>query len=229
MALNALPLAGQASGQETIKPFGRRIVGGEKTDIKDHPWQVALDVRMDGRNYLCGGSIIAERWVLTAAHCFKKSTAPEEARAKAGATDYVAGGVWSEIQRIVIHEDYNPRTHEHDIALVKLRSPPNGRIIPLAPASMIIPPGHPLEVTGWGATAEEGGTSADLLKASVPYADTAACNAPEAYDGRIKAGMLCAGYKDGGVDSCQGDSGGPLVWRTPDGPYLVGVVSFGEG
>jgi len=55
------------------------------------------------------------------------------------------------------------------------------------------------------------------------------CNAPNAYNGHIKAGMMCAGYKEGGVDSCNGDSGGSLVWRTSDGPVLVGVVSFGEG
>jgi secreted trypsin-like serine protease len=40
--------------------------------------------------------------------------------------------------------------------------------------------------------------------------------------------MMCAGYHDGYV-SCPGDSGGPLVWNTPDGPVLVGIVSFGEG
>ena len=41
-------------GEEVIKPAGRRIVGGEKTDIKQHPWQVALDIKIDGRTYLCG-------------------------------------------------------------------------------------------------------------------------------------------------------------------------------
>jgi secreted trypsin-like serine protease len=102
-------------------------------------------------------------------------------------------------------------------------------VIPLAAESLIVPPGQPLEVTGWGATREGGDTSNDLLMAKVPYADRAACNAADAYNGRITEGMICAGFKEGGVDSCQGDSGGPLVWRTQDGPFLVGVVSYGEG
>ena len=41
--------------------------------------------------------------------------------------------------------------------------------------------------------------------------------------------MMCAGEREGGIDSCQGDNGGPLVWNTTDGPILVGVVSFGDG
>ena len=61
------------------------------------------------------------------------------------------------------------------------------------------------------------------------HADPIACNAKEAYDDKVKPGMMCAGRTEGGVDACQGDSGGPLVWRAPDGPLLVGVVSWGEG
>lgn len=74
---------------------------------------------------------------------------------------------------------------------------------------------HPVTSRGWplgtGSAAEE----------------NAVCNI--AYEGSIKPGMLCAGYREGGIDACQGDSGGPLVWRTSDGPVLVGVVSFGTG
>jgi len=92
--------------QEEIKPPGRRIVGGEKTDIKQHPWQVALQVR--GQFY-CGGSIIAEYWIVTAAHCFRYSQKAGDWRAKAMATNYATGpGVWAPIERIVIHPKYSP-------------------------------------------------------------------------------------------------------------------------
>jgi secreted trypsin-like serine protease len=112
---------------------------------------------------------------------------------------------------------------------VRLRSRPQGKVIPLVQSDKGLGPGTPLEITGWGATSEGGQSSRVLLKASVPYAPNDACNAPAVYNGAIRQGMMCAGRPDGGVDSCQGDSGGPLVWRSPDGPVLVGVVSWGEG
>jgi secreted trypsin-like serine protease len=216
--------------QQTIKPLGRRIVGGEKTDIEKHPWQVAL--RFQG-SFFCGGSIIAAKWILTAAHCFKFSTKAEDWRFKAGATNYVTTGVWSEVDRIIVHEKYNSTSNENDIALVKMKTEiknlPSPRAIALPSASLTIPTSQPLEVTGWGATQEGGEGSNVLLKATVPLTDTAVCNKSAAPGSRVSPTMICAGYKEGGVDSCQGDSGGPLVWRTPDGPVLVGVVSFGEG
>jgi trypsin len=86
-----------------------------------------------------------------------------------------------------------------------------------------------LEVTGWGAIKEDGPAAKTLQLAEVPLVDNATCNAKGAYAGRIKASMMCAGLRDGGVDSCQGDSGGPLVLRGLDGPVLVGVVSWGDG
>ncbi len=219
-------IGGVALAQEEIRPFGRRIVGGEKTDIKQHPWQVALQFK---GTFFCGGSIIAQKWILTAAHCFKFSASGGDWRTKAGATNHATMGFWSEVERVIVHEKYDPTTYENDIALIKLKLAPAGRVIPLANASLTVPIGQPLEVTGWGATEEDGAGSNELLKASVPYADTRACNEPMAYNDRVRPSMMCAGYREGGIDSCQGDSGGPLVWRTSDGPVLVGVVSFGDG
>jgi secreted trypsin-like serine protease len=222
----SISMVEDALAQKVIKPPDRRIVGGEKTDIKQHPWQVALQFK---GTFFCGGSIIAQRWVLTAAHCFAFSKSGGDWRAKAGATNYATAGAWGEVERVIVHEKYNSSTYENDIALIKLKQPPPGRVIPLVDASATLQVGQPLEVTGWGATQEGSGGAKELLKASVPYADTTVCNDPASYNGRVRAGMICAGYREGGVDSCQGDSGGPLVWRTSDGPVLVGVVSFGDG
>jgi secreted trypsin-like serine protease len=215
-----------AAAQEQIRPFNRRIVGGEKADIKQHPWQVALQFK---GNFFCGGSIIAERWVLTAAHCFQISARGADWRAKAGATNHQTAGAWAEVERVIVHEKYNPKTYENDIALIRLKAPAVGRKITLADAATPIGVGQPLEVTGWGATQEGGGGSNNLMKANVPLVNAAVCNEPSSYNGRVHSSMMCAGYEEGRIDSCQGDSGGPLVWRTLDGPVLVGVVSFGDG
>ena len=127
-------VAGVALAQDVCKD-PRRIVGGEDADIKDHPWQVVLKI---GGNGLCGGSIIAENWVLTAAHCFKKSTQPGEVRFKAGVSNRNIGGAWTAIERIVVHKEYNddPYWPDNDLALVKLKARPAGQTIPLAPPDL---------------------------------------------------------------------------------------------
>jgi secreted trypsin-like serine protease len=203
-------------------------VNGVRTTIQEHPWQVALNIDAPGgRTYLCGGSIINQRWILTAAHCFDTS-APDKVRAKAGVTNYDPSPPWLQIEKVAVHKFYNDRTHENDIALIRLQVPTSQSSIPLAGSATALA-NMWLEVTGWGRTAEKGAPSTQLLKAEVPYVDNATCNQPGSYDGSIKPTMMCAGEREGGVDSCQGDSGGPLVLRSSSGPILVGVVSFGEG
>lgn len=219
-----------AGASEAIKLGNRRIVGGVPTTIEKHPWQVALDVTFDDATFLCGGSIIAKTWVLSAAHCFSPDEPTAGVRVKTGATDYENEGQWLEVEKVIVHESYDPETSDNDIALVKLkRAPALGHVIPLASPSEFMDAGQPLEVTGWGATSEGGELAVQLLEASVPYVPNATCNEPQSYAGTVTPNMICAGHREGGVDSCQGDSGGPLVWRTRLGPILVGVVSHGEG
>jgi trypsin len=120
--------------------------GGEPIDIKQHPWQVALTIG----NNLCGGSIVAQKWVLTAAHCVRPLPKLSDVKAKAGATDYTSSGIWTQIEKIVVHDGYNPTTNENDLALIKLKAATAGRVIPLASEAPPVPNGQPLEVTGWG-------------------------------------------------------------------------------
>jgi trypsin len=220
-----------ALSQEEIRLGGSKIVGGKPTTIQEHPWQVAIEITRKDGTYLCGGSIIAQKWVLSAAHCFQPIAPPNAVKVKSGATNYIDEGVWSKVDKVVVHERFNPETFANDLALIKLSTVPAGagRVIPIVDASSTPSINQPLEVTGWGTTTEGGEVSKELLEATVPYVDNATCNEPSSYNGTVLPGMICAGRKEGGVDSCQGDSGGPLVWRTTNGPVLVGVVSHGNG
>ncbi|XP_056307349.1 serine protease 33 [Danio aesculapii] len=224
-------------------PLGKRIVGGVEASPGSWPWQV--DIQMGSNGHVCGGSIIAKNWVLSAAHCFPN---PSEVSAY---TLYMGRHLLngynqfekvSHVQRVVIPEGYSDPQGGRDVALVQLRSPVSwtDRIQPvcLPFAGFQFNSGTLCYVTGWGHKQE--GVSltgaAALREVEVPIIDQSSCQfmyqilSSDSATVDILSDMICAGYKEGGKDSCQGDSGGPLVCPVGNGTWIqAGVVSFGLG
>lgn len=227
-----LPLTPMPDGARTVT-----IVGGQPADPGEWPWQAFVR----SGPYMCGGSLIHEEWVVTAAHCVVNKqnvvfaptdvtvTLGEHNRTQSEGTEQKIGVI-----QVIPHPQYRAPWNDHDIALLHLTTPavlgPAVAIIqPLVSPTFdaLVTPGAPSFVTGWGTTAEGGAVAAELQEVMVPIVSQPQCQA--AY-GQITMGMLCAGYEEGGKDSCQGDSGGPLVVQAGDKQWkLAGIVSFGYG
>ncbi|KAM6932759.1 transmembrane protease serine 5 [Lycodopsis pacificus] len=214
-----------------------RIIGGVEATLGRWPWQVSLYY---SNRHTCGGSIITSQWVVTAAHCVHNYRLPQVSSwvVYAGivtrSSAKMAQHIGYAVEKIIYNKNYNHRSHDSDIALMKLRSPLNFsdtiRPVCLPPYDYDLPGGTQCWISGWGYTQPDGVHSPDTLKeAPVPMISTKKCNSSCMYNGEITPRMLCAGYTEGKVDACQGDSGGPLVCQDENVWRLVGVVSWGTG
>ncbi|XP_077606814.1 transmembrane protease serine 11B-like protein [Crocuta crocuta] len=206
-----------------------RIKGGSNAQKGEWPWQATL--KKNGQHY-CGASLISERYLVTAAHCFQMTKNPKNYSVSFG-TRVNPPYMQHYVQQIIVHEDYIRGEHHDDIAIIQLTEKVlfknDVHRICLPEATQDFPPGEGVVVTGWGALSHSGKYPEVLQKASVKIIDTNTCNAQEGYYGAVLDTMLCAGYLEGNVDACQGDSGGPLVHPNSRNIwYLVGIVSWGE-
>jgi len=207
-----------------------RIVGGEDASPGEFPWQVELTWGVGG-SLLCGGSLVTDSMVITAAHCCD-SMSPGDLGVVVGSyhlhqqdPDQSSFGVTT----VIMHELYNKRTKENDICLLELEGrvnldSPNIGLVRLPEAGEEYEAGLMCTVTGWGATQENGGSPRVLQKVRVPVVSDNQCQFDYIMN-EIQKSMLCAGFDEGGKDSCQGDSGGPLMC----GETLSGIVSWGKG
>uniref|UniRef100_A0A3Q1G3G6 Peptidase S1 domain-containing protein n=1 Tax=Acanthochromis polyacanthus TaxID=80966 RepID=A0A3Q1G3G6_9TELE len=217
-----------------LATLNTRIVGGEVAPEGFWPWQVSVNT-LSGFQF-CGGSLINNQWVVSAAHCFA-STSASSVRLFMGRQSQ-QGTNPNEVDRtvaeIISHPNYNPTTFDNDIALLRLSSPVNFTtfIVPVcvAASGSTFHAGVETWVTGYGTIAS--GVSnpfpQNLMEVQVPIVGNRQCNCNYGV-GRITENMLCAGLSEGGRDACQGDSGGPLVVKQGDRWILVGIVSFGIG
>ncbi|MEM9601456.1 MAG: serine protease [Pseudomonadota bacterium] len=217
-----------------------RIVGGTPVAEGTYPWMAGVYFRAGSTTLFrpaCGATLIADRWVLSAAHCFFDSAgAPELATNVAvelGVTDQTTGVqtpvFFGIVSRIIVHPDYDADSSLNDIALLELP-----QAVPLAPMALpgdfeaVARVGETAVVAGWGRTSEGGDTSPQLLQVGVPVVSNTQCG--DTYANMNGPAMVCAGgLPSGGFDACQGDSGGPLFVARGGQLVQVGVVSFGIG
>ncbi|XP_037718071.1 venom protease [Drosophila subpulchrella] len=214
-----------------------RIVGGTTTGVSEYPWMARLSYF---NRFYCGGTLINDRYVLTAAHCVKgfmwfmiKVTFGEHDRCndkERPETRFVLRA---------FSQKFSFSNFDNDIALLRLndRVPITSFIrpicLPRVEQRQDLFVGTKAIATGWGTLKEDGKPSCLLQEVEVPVLDNDECVAQTNYTQKmITKNMMCSGYPGVGMrDSCQGDSGGPLVRLRPDDKRFeqIGIVSWGNG
>ncbi|XP_017072652.1 trypsin beta [Drosophila eugracilis] len=225
-----------AFGSVTPSPSDGRIVGGEVTTITEFPYQVS--VQLNGQ-HICGGAVIGDQFVLTAAHCFEIPWSSDDYTVRVGSSEHASGGHVLSLRQVITHGGYNPQSHDNDLALLILHARLNftEHLQPVPLATLADPPtvDTRLLVSGWGFQAEESlvstevSVSPQLRFVDVDLVEPDQCRRAYRQVLPVTQRMICAARP--GRDSCQGDSGGPLVgFPADEGPArLYGIVSWGLG
>lgn len=217
------------------------IIGGSATNIEEVPWQIQL---VKNGNPGCGGSILSETWIVTAAHCVYEEL-PSVFQVAAGIrslTDIGVSGQLVDVAEVIVHPDFNGATTDgNDLALIELATPLN--LSPAGVSTIAIASesdsvagvdrvGTYGRLSGWGwAHWRQFQMNPYLKSVDIPIISNAEANAVlSQWDQQLLDSGLAGGYlNQSRAGTCFGDSGGPLVVQNADrtGSLLAGIVSWG--
>ncbi|KAL2717985.1 trypsin-1-like [Vespula squamosa] len=215
--------------------FSPRIVGGSEANKGEFPYQVSLQWGLSLANcrHFCGGSILNDRWILTAGHCILAVPSIGKFVVKAGKHNIRYSEIKEqtvEVSESFVHELYKGGVNPYDIALVKLKTPLqlNDSVKKIGlPKSESIPKGN-VTLSGWGSVSKTSvAEMPDILqKAILPVVNLETCK-DALYKligpSPLHSTNVCTGPLSGGYSACSGDSGGPLVQNST----VIGIVSWG--
>lgn len=239
-----LPICGESSSSFDNVQYQRlRIFGGGTSLPGLWPWQVALTV---DDLFHCGGSLIAENWVVTAAHCvYNRRTRKlfSHIRVHLGVHDIKSGLREPFVQsidskEIVPHPNFNWNTFDSDLALIQLKWKVNITdhvrpvCLPSKQQRRKVTTGAMGVMLGWGLTEGEK-PKTELQQVYMPVVGHSNCQ--RAYKREtwpVTSNMLCAGYASNIKDSCKQDSGGGFLFPDSKGKrkkwFLGGIISWGN-
>lgn len=223
-----------------MTPVSNRINSGREAELNEFPWMVLLvNEKIRGRDaFYCGGALINERYVLTAAHCLHPPELYNKVFVRLGEHDVntdidcrqdsrnrtvcSAPHIDIKIEIKTVHEAFETINYHNDIALIRLEKPVNytKHIKPICLLDIGLEPTEftnttMFEVAGWGKEGSEGNFSDVKLKTFIHGYNNDFCN--RKYNTTkpaktITSNQFCAGGSPTGQgDACQGDSGGPVI------------------
>ncbi|XP_017785375.1 PREDICTED: chymotrypsin-like protease CTRL-1 [Nicrophorus vespilloides] len=205
-----------------------RIIDGQPAKVGQFPWQVLITVETPDGPKSCGGTLLSNRWVLTAAHCTKKNFHSYNIwLGKIAQSETEEGSQIVVVRRLIVHPDYDG-DHTNDISLLEsltdINFTDNIKPIPRLPQKgSVLPADTTITVSGWGRTEDDGPGSFYLNYVELTTISNNKCW-PNI--GIVNDSVFCAvGHPS--QATCQGDSGGPAVTYEGNVATLVGIVSFG--
>ncbi|KAG9493928.1 hypothetical protein GDO78_001672 [Eleutherodactylus coqui] len=225
-----------------------RISRGSTAQRGISPW-IAMLSRASNNMPFCGGTLIGDRWIVTAAHCLHDELDEENVvltqahllspssfniilgkhrTSKIDDTEQVL-----QAKNLILHPEYNRSTFQNDVALLELsyKASLNDYVMPVCLPQIEVLPDDFVVVSGWGKQFLKRLPEA-LMEIEIPVVAYNVCEASYLKIGKVLTeDMICAGFKEGGLDACSGDSGGPMVTfsQQTNSWYLAGTVSWGVG